>query len=59
VKYHSTQHLANLYFQIRVEPEYEKYNRIKTPLNLFGYEVMLQGDTNTLATAIQDIGYML
>jgi hypothetical protein len=52
VKYHSTIDLADWYIQIRVEPEYEKYNVIKTPFKSFVCKVILQGDTNVPAIAM-------
>jgi hypothetical protein len=59
VKYYSTRDLANWYFQIRVEPKCEKYKAIKLPFGSFVYKVMLQGNTNVLATAMQVIEYIL
>jgi hypothetical protein len=59
VKYHSTIDLADWYLQIRVEPEYEKYNTIKTPFRSFACKVILQGDTNVPATAMRVIEYVL
>jgi hypothetical protein len=58
-KYYSTINLADWYFQIRVEPECETYDTIKTRLESFACKVMLQGDTNMPATAIRVIGYIL
>jgi hypothetical protein len=55
VKYHSTIDLADWYFQIRLEPECKNYNTIKTPFRSFACKVMLQGDTNASATAMQVI----
>jgi hypothetical protein len=52
VKYHSTIDLADWYFQIRVEPECQRYKTIKTPFGSFACKVMLQGDTNAPATAM-------
>jgi hypothetical protein len=51
-QYHSTVDLADWYFQMRVEPEYEKYNTIKTPFGSFACKVMLQGNINMPATAM-------
>ena len=45
-KYRSTIDLSNWYFQIRVAPEDEKLNTIKTPFGTFACKVMLQGYTN-------------
>jgi hypothetical protein len=59
VKYRSTINLADWYFQIKVEPECEKYNTIKTFFGSFAYKVMLQGDTNVPAIAMQVIEYVL
>jgi len=50
---------VELYFQVRVSPEDEKYNTIKTPFGFFACRVMLQGDTNALATAMRVIEYVL
>jgi hypothetical protein len=59
VKYHSTIDLADWYFQIRVEPECEMYNTIKTPFGSFACKVILQGDTNAPAKAMQVIEYVI
>jgi hypothetical protein len=40
-KYCSTIDRVNWYFQIRVEPKCERYNKIKTPFKSFAYKVML------------------
>jgi hypothetical protein len=58
-KYHSTIDLADWYFQIRVEPECEKYNTIITPFGFFACKVILQEDTNAPATAMRVIHYVL
>jgi hypothetical protein len=51
-EYCSTIDRADWYFQIRVEPECVTYNTIKTPFVSFAYQVMLQVETNVLATAM-------
>jgi hypothetical protein len=51
--------LVHWYFQIRVEPECEKYNTIKTPFRSFACKVMPQEVTNVPATVIQVIEYVL
>jgi hypothetical protein len=51
-KYQSTIDLTDWYFPIRVKPECEKYNTIKTPFGYFACKVMLEGDTNAPATAM-------
>jgi len=58
-KYRSTIDLSNWYFQVRVSPEDEKYNTIKTPFGSFACRVMLQGDTNAPATAMRVIEHVL
>jgi hypothetical protein len=58
VKYHSTIDLADWYLQIRVEPECQKYDTIKISFSSFACKVMLQGDTNVPATAIQVTKYV-
>ena len=58
-KYRSTIDLWNWYFQVRVSPENEKYNTIKTPFGSFACRVMLQGDTNAPATAMRVIEHVL
>jgi hypothetical protein len=59
VKYRSTIDLADWYFQIRVERECKKYNTIKKPFRSCACKVMLQGDMNVPATAMQVIEYIL
>jgi hypothetical protein len=59
VKYYSTVDLADWYFQIRVEPECEKYNTFKTPFKFFVCKVMLQVVTNAPGTVMQVIKYVL
>ena len=58
-KYRSTIDLSNWYFQIRVAPEDEKLNTIKTPFGTFACKVMLQGDTNAPCTAMRVMEYVL
>jgi len=58
-KYRSTIDLSNWYFQIRVAPEDETLNTIKTPFGTFACEIMLQGDTNALSTARRVMEYVL
>ena len=58
-KYRSSIDLSNWYFQIRINPEDEKYNTIKTPFGSFACKVMLQGDTNAPATAMRVIEHVL
>jgi hypothetical protein len=52
VKFCSSIDLSNWYFQIRVQPENEKYNTLKTRFGSFTCRVMLQEDTNAPDTAI-------
>ena len=58
-KFRSSIDLSNWYFQIRVDPEDEKYNTIKTPFGSFACKVMLQGDANAPATAMRVIESVL
>ena len=58
-KYQSTLDLSNWYLQIRVAPEDEKFNTIKTPIGTFACKVMLQADTNAPCTAMRVIEYVL
>ena len=46
-KYRSTINLSNWYFQIRVAPEDETLNTIKTPLGTFACRIMLLSQTVT------------
>ena len=52
-KYRSTIDLFNWYFQIRVAPEDETLNTIKTPFGTFACKVMLQGEPNVPSTAMR------
>jgi len=58
-KYRSTIDLSNWYFQIRVAPEDETLNTIKTPFGTFAFKIMLQGDTNAPSTAMRVMEYVL
>ena len=58
-KYPYTIDLSNWYFQIRVAPEDETPNTIKTPFGTLAYKVMLQGDTNAPSTAMQVMEFVL
>jgi len=58
-KYWSTIDLSNWYFQIRVAPEDETLNSIKTPFGTFACQIMLQGDTNSPSTAMRVMEYVL
>ena len=58
-KYRSAIDLSNWYFQIRVAPEDEKLNTIKTSFGTFACKVMLQGDTNAPCTAMRVMEYVL
>ena len=58
-KYRSTIDLSNWYFQIRVAPEDETLNTIKTPFGTIACKVMLQGDTNAPSTAMRVMEFVL
>ena len=58
-KYRSTTDLSNWDFQIRVAPEDETLNTIKTRFGIFACKVMLQGDTNTASTAMRIMEFVL
>ena len=58
-KYQSTIDLSNWNFQIRVAPEDEKLNTIKTPFGTFACKAMLQGDTNAPCTVMRVMEYVL
>ena len=58
-KYRSTIDLSNWYFQIRVAPEDETLNTIKTPFGTFACKAMLQGDTNAPSTAMRVMEFVL
>ena len=58
-KYRSTIDLSNWYCQIRVAPEDETLNSIKTPFGTFACKVMLQGDTNAPSTAMRVMKFVL
>jgi len=58
-KYRSTIDLSNWYLQIRVAPDDETLNTIKTPFGIFACKVMLQGDINAPSTAMQVMEYVL
>ena len=58
-KYRSTIDLSNWYFQIRVAPEDETLNTIKTPFGTFACKVMLQGDTNAPSTTMRVMEFVL
>ena len=58
-KYRSTIDLSNFCFQIRVAPEQETLNTIKTPFGTFACKVMLQGDTNAPSTAMRVMEFLL
>jgi hypothetical protein len=53
------QDLSNWYFQVKMQPEDEKYNNIKTFFGSFTCRLMLQGDTNAPTTAMWVIEYIL
>jgi hypothetical protein len=59
VKFRSSIDLSNWYFHIRVQPEDEIYNTIKTPFSSFACRVMLQGDTNASTIAMRIIEHIL
>jgi hypothetical protein len=50
--YCSTIDLADLYLQMRVEPDCEKYQTIKINLESFPCKVLLQGNNNVPATTM-------
>ena len=58
-KYQSTIDISNWYFQIRVSPEDETINTIKTPFGTFACKIMLPGDTNAAFTTMRIMGYVL
>ena len=58
-KYRSTIDLSNWYFQIRVAPEDETLNTIKTLFGTISCKVMLQGDTNAPSTAMRVMEFVL
>jgi len=58
-KYRSTIDLSNWDFQIRVAPEDETLNTIKTRFGTFVSKIMLQGDTNAPSTAMRVMEYVL
>jgi len=57
-KYRSTSDLSNWYFQIRVAPEGESHNTIKTPFGPFACKLMLEGDTNAPSTGMRVMEYV-
>ena len=58
-KYRSTVDLSNWYLQIRVPPEDETLNTIKTPFGTLACKVMLQGDTNAPSTTRRVMEFVL
>ena len=58
-KYWSTINLSKWYFEIRVAPEDETLNTIKTPFGTFACKVMLHGNTNAPGTTMQVMEYVL
>ena len=58
-KFPSTIDLSHWYFQIRVAPEDETLNTIKTPFGTFVCKVMLQGDTNAPSTTMRVMEFVL
>ena len=59
VKSGYTSRLPEPYFQIRVAPEDETLNSIKTLCGTCACKIMLQGDTNGTTTAMQVMEYVL